>query len=194
MKLKIFAYILMLAAVALTGCSKDNPANNNDSDSIPDNNIPNIQKADVPSEPSGGDPRGTYFANEPYYIYIDLSTNSTTQVFETSNKAKLMYKFEGSSSASGTYTFLKDFIDVQTTRVRTTMSAVDTTTKNIIEKYNPIKKSEGTWKVSADTLFLYSGGVEAASRFTADNKGLYFIDEIQAPFAGHFKEIYVYKK
>jgi hypothetical protein len=182
--------IIFFSVIYFAGCS-DDPASPGGDDSVPENNIPNMSKEEVPSESSGGDPRGTYFANEPYFLYFSNSTS--VQVIDSVNKARAMYRFEGSAT-SGTYVELVELVEVRSIRIRVSGSTTDTTMIRMQSSYSPARKVEGTWRVSADTLYLTVRGAESATAYTANNKGIFFITKTNAPLVGVYSEVYAYKK
>ncbi len=184
----IFTFVLILS-----GCSKDNSTNPDDSPKVPDNNVQDVKKEEVPEQSNGGDPRGTYFANSP--IYYHFSSTITVRDSIVESKGKYMIKIEGSSATQGTYTYLLQSYNIeQYIFLSTGSSSAKVDIKQSVSN-SSASEEKGSWSVNGDVItFTPEGSTSYTKTFTANNRGMYQYSELTLPLIGNYTQVKIYKK
>ncbi len=190
-KKSLLYLLLVFFVVSVVSCSKESNPTEPQPDTIPENNVQDVKKEEVPENEQGGDPRGTYYGNSPYFFHF--SSTFTAKDSVVVSKAKTMLVIEGSTSAEGSYRFLEENyqIDQFILSIETPGSSHRIQINN---NYKPIKVTTGTWKVSGNIItFQREGHPPDEARFSATNRGIFFYSYQTVPLFGGFTQVRAYK-
>lgn len=184
-KLFFFAVALILVSC---GMDTSGPSTGK----VPENDITDISRENIPLSVNGGDPRGEYFANEPLMIVepADANTKDST----VSSTGKLYYVFEGDSPESGDFTIIEKEFDLHIILIKNNNGTKITYDHKEQINHSEAQKEEGTWKVEDGILQMKVDGNTRSVKFTANDNGLFFYNEKYDPGVGAFKTVMAYKK
>lgn len=194
-KLSGLIFVILLTIVFI-GCSdKSTDPNPDDTKKVPDNNIQNVNKEEVPEQSNGGDPRGTYFANSPVYFHFSSNSAITVRDSVVESKGKYMMKIEGSSATQGTYTYLLESYNIeQYIFLSTGSSSAKVDIKQSVSN-SSASEEKGSWSVNGEVItFTPQGSNSYSHNFTANNRGIYYYSDLMLPLVGAYTRVKVYKK
>lgn len=186
--------ILILLMITVFISCVDNDACKFGTGEVPDNNIEDMDYSMISKNPLGGDPRGTYFANDPLLIFISLDTVKTITDSIVTSKGSLMYEFTGKSALEGKYVLIEESFDIEAYLIW--KNPYGQSDVSFLQKLNndPAKKIDGTWKVEENLLILKSCNQERAVQFTSNSNGLFFISNYVSPIVGNYNTVMSYKR
>lgn len=184
-----YLYLIALALI-IVSCGMDTSGPS--TGKVPANDITDIPRDSIPLEIKGGDPRGEYFANDPLMIIEPADSNTRDSI--VSSSGELYYVFEGDSPESGDFTIIEKEFDLHIILIKNAngMNITYEHTQQI--NHSEAQKEEGTWKVEDGILQMTLDGNTRSVKFTANNDGLFFINEKFDPGVGAYKSIMAYKK
>ena len=181
---------LFAVALILVSCGMDTSGPS--TGKVPENDVTDIPRENIPLDVNGGDPRGEYFANEPLMIIEPADTSTTDSVLSSSGK--LYYVFEGDSPESGDFTIIEKEFDLQIILIKNSDGMKITYEHKQQIDHSEAQKEEGTWIVEDGILQMTVDGNTRSVKFTASEEGLFFYNEKYDPGVGAFKTIMAYKK
>lgn len=167
------ALSLSLGAVACSDDDDDNPITPVKPEVVPDNSIPNIQRADFQSTGNTNDPRGTYFINSPHY-YFPWAAIDTVEI--SASRAQLI--IEGSSPTQGTYKMLVDSLIESHVLYETEEKKMRITQEEESRSIGGANKDLGTWRVENGKFIstTQNGSVTEYTWYSSTSKGLFLYD------------------
>lgn len=199
--IKYLSFFLIIFAMLLivVSCSDDEgdsvtqPGDGDDDNTlvVPDNNIPDIAVSDFPNSTNGGDPRGTYFANNP--IFRHLTANEPLRDSIVESEAEQMMEINGETESSGTYRILDQSANIHHVLIFEDKESTFNVTMG--HNYSPAKEETGTWEVKADTLiFTRDNGESYKLGFTSNSEGIFFKTYINPPLTYPYFQVVAYKR
>lgn len=184
--------LIIILAILFLSCSDD--SSGPDTGDVPDNNIPNIEYENISKNALGGDPRGTYFANEPLLILYSTDTTKTVIDSIVSSSGRLMYEFTGDDANQGDFTLIEEKFDIDVYLIwKNDFGTQNENYKQLIEN-DPGVKITGKWEVDNNILFLISNNEKRGVKYTSNSLGLFFITDYYSPIVGNYKSIMSYKR
>lgn len=186
-------YILLLIALMMISCQDDNSCSSG-TGTVPENDIIDISKSAIPTEATGGDPRGTFFANEPLLRLISTDESKTVYDSTVTSSGRLQYIFTGKSADKGDFTLIEESFDIEVYLIwknqygQSDISFIQQLT------HEPATKATGTWYTDDNLLVMEVCGNQSAVKFTSNSKGLFFINDLYSVKIGSYKSIMSYKR
>lgn len=185
---KYFLLTVLLSFLILNGCKKsdDDPVSPSTGLSA------NIASENFLQNPTGGDPRGTYYPNQPLmsvFYTAPAGVTFTTQFQSTSSGSM---KFEGSSATSGTYNSSQLSLVASGT---ITISATGAQNQVIPISLNSTGIANGTWTVIGTGKMLMDE--RDTVNYAVNDKGFFMINKVNYLSAGteyYFNLVMAYKK
>lgn len=167
-KLLLIAFAAFSIGLAFTSCSD---SDDESTPIIPTDTIPQLKKGQVPYEPIGGDPRGTYFGNTPFvFIIPQMGT-----IYDTTDSLRTSFYMEikGNDSTQGTYNYTASAIQYNIALKYRGISSYVYDTISSSTTYTPNRAFSGTWTATGNSI-TFTGLVPInKGAFSSDENGLF---------------------